>query len=386
MKKMAFVDLSNFTDWPVGGMIRYEMQILEVLANFYEIELWGVSLEKKCPKPVKIQGKKYPVHIFTNVKKKRRWIPNYWKGLNIGRFRQHFDKYDIIYIHTGSCAVAAAFLFKTKENLLVYHQHGLMYLDDFSLKSLLQRPFMYLAQRMTDFSFVVTGKEELNQYAATKSKSFRKKLVQIASPVEKDMEQSGFTEAERKGNLFIYVGRLAPIKRVPMIVEAFRMFSERHGKAFRLLIVGDGEERRKVQKAVEKSGLKDRIILTGNVEKEEVKKYLQQAALYITASKGEGVSVAVLEAFRAGVPVVCYPVRGLAEQVCNEKTGMIAKEHTLEAFVNAMERAMERRSVLVKNCKEEYRKYTPDAIGNQIREEIERRYERKKNKCHRACL
>ena len=44
MKKMAFVDLTNYYDWPVGGMIRYEQQILAVLTEFYEIDLWGVSV------------------------------------------------------------------------------------------------------------------------------------------------------------------------------------------------------------------------------------------------------------------------------------------------------------------------------------------------------
>ena len=37
MKKMAFIDLSNFNVWPMGGMLEYELAILRKLVCFYEI-------------------------------------------------------------------------------------------------------------------------------------------------------------------------------------------------------------------------------------------------------------------------------------------------------------------------------------------------------------
>ena len=375
MKKMAFVDLTNYYDWPVGGMIRYEQQILAVLTEFYEIDLWGVSVEKNYPAPLQIGGRSYPVHVFANVKKKRRIIPNYWKGLALAKFWKEFQKYDIIYLHTGSCAVAAALWPGTRTSLLVYHQHGLQYLDDYSLKTLLQRPFMHLAQCMTDFSFVVTGKEELRAYAS--GKRIEKKLVQIGSPVECHASDEPKKLIERTGNTFIYVGRLSPVKRVSMVVEAFCAFSQKRGNKFRLLIVGDGEERKKVQKLAENSGFSDNIILTGVVEKKEVELYLQQSDFYITASKGEGASVAVLEAYRAGLPVACFSVRGLREQVYDNITGAIASEETVNGLVKAMERVYEGKDSMVENCIAECKKYTPKAIGTQIMREMERRYEAK---------
>ena len=162
-----------------------------------------------------------------------------------------------------------------------------------------------------------------------------------------------------------------------MVVEAFCAFSQKRGNKFRLLIVGDGEERKKVQKLAENSGFSDNIILTGVVEKKEVELYLQQSDFYITASKGEGASVAVLEAYRAGLPVACFSVRGLREQVYDNITGAIASEETVNGLVKAMERVYEGKDSMVENCIAECKKYTPKAIGTQIMREMERRYEAK---------
>ena len=67
MKKMAFIDLSNFNDWPMGGMLEYELTVLRKLVRFYEIELWGVSVDGVNPKPVVLEGKAYKINVYANV-------------------------------------------------------------------------------------------------------------------------------------------------------------------------------------------------------------------------------------------------------------------------------------------------------------------------------
>src|SRR5574344_1556499 len=184
MKKMAFVDLCNFTDWPMGGMVRYELMILETLEQYYDIDLWGVSVDGEASQNIIINNKPYPLHIFANAKRKNRVIPNYWKGLLVKKFESCFLNYDIIYVHTGSCLLALAHVAQVENALLVYHQHGLQYLEDYSLKTLLQKPFMNKAQKLADCSFVVTAKQELEEYTNGKKGYLQEKLIAIGSPVE----------------------------------------------------------------------------------------------------------------------------------------------------------------------------------------------------------
>lgn len=384
MKKLAFVDLTDFHRWPMGGMLRYEEAILPVLAQNYDIDLWGVKVDNIDTEPVIINGKTYPINIFAKVKRKGRIIPNYWKGLKLLSKKSEFRKYDVIYIHTGSMVVAASLWKIRKDQLLVYHQHGLQYLDDTSIKTLLQRPFMHLAQRLADFSFVVTGREELAQFV--KGKKIANKMVPITSPVAQIEKLPDSNNHKKAGNVFIYTGRLANIKRVPLAVEAFLEFNRRNNGAYRFLIVGDGEERELVEQLVEKSEHKSDIVITGSVEKQEVERYLQEADYYITASAGEGFSVAVLEAFQLGLPVVCCSARGLKEQVENDVTGIIADAETPVALADAMERLVTKAELMRDNCIVEAAKHTPEAIAGQIIEEIGARYELKKNKCNHTSV
>ena len=383
MNKMAFIDLCNFVNWPMGGMIQYELMILETLEKVYEIDLWGVSVDGECNREIQINGKTYPLHIFANVKSRNRIIPNYWKGLFIQKYRKHLLNYDIIYVHTGSCLISMNGKAQTERPLLVYHQHGLQYLDDHSIKTVIQKPFMNSAQKRADFSLVVTGQEELEAYVSQKRKKLGNKLSAIGSPIEgitvsgemlsQKIGKDENSEATVRNWSFIYTGRLAPIKNVPKLIEVFALFCRRGFENSSLVIVGDGEEYNAVCRKIEELGLEERVLLTGEVEHKKVQDYLQKADFYITASKGEGVSVAVLEAYAAGVPVVCFPVRGLKEQVKNAVTGYIAEDHSLEAFADAMKKAVDHQRELSYNSLDEAGRYQKEIIGRQIVDEFEKR-------------
>lgn len=371
-KRMAFVDLSDFSGWPMGGMLRYEMQILETLTKCYQVDLWGVSVNGREAQPVSIGERQYQIHNFAKVRTHRRIIPNYWKGMALIRYCRKFREYDIVYVHTGSCMAALWFLRRKGRPLLVYHQHGLQYLEDYSLKTLLQRPFMYIAQRMADFTFVVTGKRELEEYLCGSREKLRSKLVSIGSPIGNRTE---ILKTRKNGYTFLYAGRMAPIKRVPLLIEAFALFCRNYTDEVRLILIGDGEDMPKVKNAVRGYHLEKQILLTGILDKEEIRNYLHQSDAYVTASAGEGVSVAVLEAFAEGIPVACFSVRGLAEQVEHEKTGILAQGDTAVHLAQAMEALYRKSDCFQRACLEESKKYAKELIGKQIIEEMEKRYE-----------
>ena len=99
---MAFVDLTNFKDWPMGGMLEYELAILPYLAEYYDLDIWGYSLNGVIPMPLVLNGKEYPVHVCGNCSTNRRIIPNFWRGLSIFKHKSYFlNRYDIVYAHTN---------------------------------------------------------------------------------------------------------------------------------------------------------------------------------------------------------------------------------------------------------------------------------------------
>ena len=100
-----------------------------------------------------------------------------------------------------------------------------------------------------------------------------------------------------------------------VVVDAFKHGAGRHAS---LAFIGEGGLRGSLNKYIEASGVDDRITLTGLIDRDAVFTRCAQADLFVSASYGEGLPVAVLEAMAARCPVVLSdipPHREIAEGV-----------------------------------------------------------------------
>lgn len=375
-KKMAFIDLTNFKDWPMGGMLEYERAILKYLVKEYDVDIWGVSVDGIANETIILDGKQYPVHIFANVKTKKRILPNYWRGLNFFKYKKLFqEKYDIIYAHTGSCLLPFK---KLKKNgiKLVYHQHGLNHRVDYSLMSLIQRPGLQFAQYYADLVFVVSDKESVDLYSQEMQSKTEARYVSIGSPVDLsyfDKEailKKLILKKELATKKFLYTGRLTAYKNVKTLIDAINLYKQNVNENMKLTIAGSGPEWDNLHQQIYDLKLEDNVEMLGNVSHDQIYQLLEEADVFLTASGGEGVSVSVIEAYASGLPVVCFDVPGLEKQVLDNVTGAIAKEKTVDAFFEAMLRVDKNRLKLSLNCLEEAEKYEDKKISEKIVTEI----------------
>lgn len=106
------------------------------------------------------------------------------------------------------------------------------------------------------------------------------------------------------------VGRLVPIKDVPLLVRAFARVAARRPAAT-LVLVGDGPERPAVEAAAAAAGLAGRVRLLG--WREDLPAVYADLDLLAVSSKNEGTPLAMIEAFAAGVPVVATRVGGVPD-------------------------------------------------------------------------
>lgn len=106
----------------------------------------------------------------------------------------------------------------------------------------------------------------------------------------------------RNGNFTIATtGRLVEIKNFPSVLRAFQLCAD---QASRLAFIGEGPERDLIVTKIRESGLGKWIELTGLIPREKVYENLTNADLFISASRGEGLPVAVLEAMACRCPVL----------------------------------------------------------------------------------
>ena len=116
------------------------------------------------------------------------------------------------------------------------------------------------------------------------------------------------------------VGRLDPVKNLGALLEARAILHTRFPGA-RIVIAGDGPERQALIDRAHALGLGDIAHLTGY--RTDVRAVMAAFDMYVNCSTYEGVSLTILEAMAAGLPVVATAVGGNPEVVVDQETGLL---------------------------------------------------------------
>jgi N-acetyl-alpha-D-glucosaminyl L-malate synthase BshA len=111
--------------------------------------------------------------------------------------------------------------------------------------------------------------------------------------------------------VLMHVSNFRPVKRVPDAVRVFAKVAA--ARPARLVLVGDGPERPRVEEEARALGVEDRVSFLG--ERVEVDRLLPAADLFLLPSESESFGLAALEAMACGVPVVGTRTGGLPELV-----------------------------------------------------------------------
>lgn len=117
----------------------------------------------------------------------------------------------------------------------------------------------------------------------------------------------------------VCVGTLSDRKNQMGILNAVALLDEEHQRQITITMVGDGDSRELLE--VKASTLTSEVRFTGSTN--EVEKYLIQANVFCLFSKSEGLPISIVEAMRAGLPIIGSNVAGIPEQIIDGKTGYI---------------------------------------------------------------
>lgn len=138
----------------------------------------------------------------------------------------------------------------------------------------------------------------------------------------------------RDGDLMIgTVGRLSKEKGHKYLIEAFIKLSQEYPNIC-LLIVGDGELRKELERLSETLGIKEKVTFTGY--QEDVAKYYSSMDIYVSPSLVEHFPMSILEAMSFSRAVVATDVGGISKMILNENTGLIVKPQSAEEIYQAL--------------------------------------------------
>jgi glycosyltransferase involved in cell wall biosynthesis len=141
----------------------------------------------------------------------------------------------------------------------------------------------------------------------------------VENPVSREalLAELGLPAAAR---LIGAVGRLWPQKRVKDLIWAADLLKSTRDDTH-LLIVGDGPQRRRLERYRDLNQIADRVHFLG--ERADVPRLMQHFDVLWLASEYEGQSNAVLEAMGAGVPVIATDIPGNRDLVIDSTTGYL---------------------------------------------------------------
>jgi len=135
-------------------------------------------------------------------------------------------------------------------------------------------------------------------------------------------------EARKKigiaGNIILSIGRLVPWKGFRMVIKIMPRLLEIN-QFFRLVIVGDGPERKTLESIVKNLRLENKVYLVGRKSKEELAVYMAAADIFVLNTAYEGFSHQILEAMAAGLPVITTAVGGNREIIRQGENGFMVK-------------------------------------------------------------
>lgn len=153
---------------------------------------------------------------------------------------------------------------------------------------------------------------------------------------------SGSNSFEKSKRLeIISVGSLQPYKGHIYLLQACAKLLQ-NGIPFRCRIIGGGDLRPMLERAIKEYGLEQCVELLGPRTQEEVSRSLRTANCYVQPSvvtstgKMEGIPVALMEAMASRIPVVATAISGVPELVRPGETGWLVPPENVDALAAAL--------------------------------------------------
>lgn len=216
--------------------------------------------------------------------------------------------YDIVHVNTGSIIIqticALAFR-KYKKIIKISHSHSSPLRSSY-IKEKIFDICRIIIVNSYDYLLSCSSDAGRRLYGNNCIKHNNYRVIKNAINADRFLYSEAIRREIRKKNriedhiIYSFVGRLDNNKNPFYLIDVFSGLVQRNEKA-RLWIIGDGELRQEVESYIKRRQLSDYIWMLGN--REDVAQLLQAADALIFPSKHEGLSLVIIEAQAAGLPV-----------------------------------------------------------------------------------
>ncbi len=312
---------------------------------------WEFSrfLAKEKDIKVTVYTPAYNKDILKNVEgfKVRRLKPwlKYGNGAFLPQLLWELNNYDIVHLHYpffGTTEVVLFFklFFKKPKLILHYHMDVIGLPPLVRLLSLPSRLMFRLLFRQasivlcSSFDYIKTS--QIKKYYYFEKEKFR----ELPFGVDLDIFKPNKELNDKDDFNILFVGgldRAHYFKGINILLRAVAMLPQ--DKNWRLLIVGDGDLKKKYEKQAANLGIGARTVFLGKLNQKELVNTYQKAKVLVLPSinKNEAFGIVLLEAMACGVPVIASDLAGVRSVFKNEKEGFLVRPRDPKDLKNKIE-------------------------------------------------
>lgn len=334
-----------------GGTERVSVQLANELAKEKEYEICFLSLVEQADKPF--------YEITNDIK--RYFLGTHWINPGpgylplIGKLKRFLKAQEIdiiidIDIVLDVLSIPATKRLKTK---VISWEH---FNCEFEQSVLYRKWISRLSVKKADYIVTLTEQDK-QSYG---------KLLKRTSDIEtvyNPFFQVELNENIRRENWIVTVGRLTYQKGTDYLAEVAKEVLKQN-KDWKWIVLGDGEERKKLETITKENDLEKQLFLKGRVE--NVEWYLNRAKLFVLTSRYEGLPLCLIEAMQMNVPCVSFDVKtGPSDIIENNVNGILISSFEIEKMIkeiNALLKDKCRLQSMSKNTRDNFERFEMENI------------------------
>ena len=314
-----------------------------------------------------IQAKVYPDQIHQVPEKRKLFghkLPRlfYKHGFRVsvfpaGEIKKALDSFqpDVVHVQVSDPIGLSVVSYARKHNIPVVtteHNQPEVITDPLKVPGLMKKPMnamlsAYFRNRQSKSDFVTMPTEKAIRELLKNGKEFTVPVAAVSNGVDLTSFKPGKADKEiydkygisPEGLKVLYVGRVDPEKQVGRVIDAFSEVARKISDA-RMIIVGDGVDKARLEKKVAAANLGEKIKFLGRVLPPDLYELYKVGDVFATASEIETQGIVLIEAAASGLPLIAVDKGAVSEVCVDGENGYLCNPGATKEIAATMEKIL----------------------------------------------
>ncbi|MBC1280907.1 glycosyltransferase family 4 protein [Nostoc sp. UCD121] len=314
------------TQSELGGAQSNIIDLIKGFKQDYDVHL---ATRVEGPLTESVKAINVPVHLFPNLVRPINLLNDY-RAIQECLSLIHVIKPDIVHAHSSKAGLVARLASCKYQVPVVFTAHGWGFSSG---NPLIRRWIALLSEKLAAplAKKIICVSESDRQLALSLGVGNQNSLVTVRYGISNINTPIPIANPAKDLPRLIMVARFNEQKDQYTLLKAIAQLSN---YPIHLDLVGSGSSLEACKTLAQSLGIADQVSFLG--DRTDVPNLLAQSQIFILSTHYEGLPISILEAMRAGLPIIATSVNGIPEEVVHGKTGFLVPRQDVQALADAL--------------------------------------------------